>query len=213
MTYAELTHMLQSMETGPITPKQKKVLDYIRTFTDGSGYCPSQREIADRFGFKSLGTVQNYLVRLERNGFLKRRWNAKRALEMVEVESAGAELPLVGAVAAGRPIEAIETPDVVEVPQSMLGRGENFVLNVEGDSMIGEGILNGDLIVVTKRAEAQNGQTVVAIVDGEATVKIFYRAGDKVELRPANPEYETLVVDGGHDFRIEGIVVGVIRHC
>lgn len=201
------------METRPITPKQKRLLDYIRDFAEARGYGPSQQEIAARFGFRSLGTVQNYLVRLERQGFLNRKWNAKRALALVESEPAGAELPLAGFVAAGRPIEAVSSPGSVEVPPSMLRRGENFALRVRGDSMVGDGILDGDLVVVCRRATAENGQTVVALVDGGATVKHFHRIGGRIELRSANPTVPTLVVEDGREFHIEGVVVGVIRHC
>jgi repressor LexA len=200
------------MTTMP-TPKQKRMLDFIRSFTEANGYAPSQREIADHFGYRSLGTVQNFLVRLERLGLLKREWNAKRALEMVETEPQGMELPLVGRVAAGLPIESVETPETLEVPPTMLGRGENYVLRVNGDSMIGEGILDGDYIVVKKSQQAFNGQTVVALVDGEATVKNYYKRSDVIELRAANPEYEDILVGPGQQFSLEGIVVGVIRHC
>lgn len=201
------------MDPRPITPKQKRLLDYIREFAEMRGYGPSQQEIAARFGFRSLGTVQNYLVRLERQGFLNRKWNARRALKVVESEAAGAELPLIGFVAAGRPIEAVSSPGSVEVPPSMLRRGENFALRVRGDSMVGDGILDGDLVVVNRSATAENGQTVVALVDGDATVKHFHKLGGRIELRASNPSVPTLVVESGRDFRIEGVVVGVIRHC
>ncbi|TAL17899.1 transcriptional repressor LexA [bacterium] len=201
------------METKRITPKQKNLLDYIGEFMARRGYAPSQREIADRFGFKSLGTVQNYLVRLERQGLLKRPWNAKRAIEPVGFEQAALELPLLGFVAAGRPIEAISNPDSVEVPPTMIGAGENFVLRVKGDSMVGDGIMDGDLVVVARKSDAANGKTVVALVDGEATVKHYYKLGQKIELRSANPFVPTIEVGPERDFRIEGIVIGVIRHC
>jgi repressor LexA len=204
--------------TPRLTPKQKRLLDYIRAASEANGYAPSQQEIADHFGFRSLGTVQNYLVRLEREGFLRRIWNAKRALEPVELkrevhEIAGAELPLLGFVAAGRPIEAVASQDAVEVPPSMIRRGENFALRVKGDSMIGDGILDGDYVIVCRRPTAEMGQTVVALVDGEATVKHFHKTGAGVELRSANPAYPTILVGPEQDFRIEGVVVGVIRHC
>lgn len=197
-----------------LTPKQKRMLDYIREFSEANGYAPSQREIADHFGYSSLGTVQNFLVRLERLGLLKREWNAKRALEAVaEEDGGGLELPLVGRVAAGLPIESVETPETLEVPPTMLGRGENYVLKVNGDSMIGEGILDGDYLVVKKADLAYNGQTVVAMVDGEATVKYFYKKSDSVVLKAANPAYEDIVVGPERQFSLEGIVVGVVRHC
>ncbi len=196
-----------------LTPKQQRVLDFIRSYWRSRGCAPTQEEIAARLGFRSLGTVQNYLVRLERQGVLKRPWNAKRALEVVEPEGAVPELPLLGTVAAGRPIEAVTTPDTVEVPGSMLGRGDAFVLRVKGDSMVDDGILDGDLVVVRRQNSAENGQTVVALVDGAATVKRLYRRGGRVELRPANPAVDSLWIGAEQAFGIEGVVVGVIRHC
>lgn len=200
------------MENRKITPKQKKLLDYIRDFAERMGYAPSQTEIAAHFGFRSLGTIQNYLKILERDGHLKREWNAKRALTPVAARPSTQTLPLLGMVAAGKPIEAVENRDEIEVPPTMLGRGENFVLKVRGDSMVGDGIMNGDYVIVAKRKTAENGTTVVALVDGEATVKRYHKKGDRIELRSANPLVPDIHVDPESDFAIEGIVVGVIRH-
>jgi repressor LexA len=197
----------------PLTPKQKNILDFIQAYADREGYPPSQQEIARTFGFRSLGTVQNYLVRLEREGLLSRDWNARRGLRVLRPKLNALELPLVGTVAAGKPIEAIETPDSIEVPASMVGPGENFVLRVRGDSMVGDGILDGDFVVVRKQATADSGQTVVALIRGEATVKRLQRKGQRIELHPANPAMAPIVVEDEESFRIEGVVVGVIRHC
>jgi repressor LexA len=196
-----------------LTPKQKKILDFIRSFADRAGYAPSQQEIASAFGFRSLGTVQNYLVRLERQGFLAKDWNARRSMRVLSPETKGTELPLVGTVAAGKPIEAVESPGMIEVPSSMVGRGENYVLRVQGDSMIGDGILDGDFVVVRKQDTADSGQTVVALTNGEATVKRFYRKGNHIELHPANPALQPILIENEESFRIDGVVVGVIRHC
>ncbi|HKL26046.1 MAG TPA: transcriptional repressor LexA [Desulfuromonadales bacterium] len=197
----------------PLTPKQKKILDFIQSFADRQGYPPSQQEIADTFGFRSLGTVQNYLVRLEREGVLRKEWNARRGMRVLRPGRTGAELPLAGLVAAGKPIEAIENPDTIDVPASMLGDGKNFVLRISGDSMVGEGILDGDYVVVRKQAAAENGQVVVAIVGNEATVKRFFRKNGRIELQPANPAMTPILVEDPDSFRVEGVVVGVIRHC
>ncbi len=197
----------------PLTPKQKRVLDFIREHIETEGYAPSQREIADAFGFSSLGTVQNYLVRLEREGRLTRSWNARRGVSVPPPASFHFELPLAGTVAAGKPIEAVEVPDTIEVPPSMAGSGDNFVLRVRGDSMIEDGILDGDYVVVRKRETADSGQTVVALIDNEATVKRLVRTDGRIELHAANPAVETIVVKDPEAFRIEGVVVGVIRHC
>lgn len=197
----------------PLTPKQKNVLDFIQSFTEQEGYPPSQQEIARHFGFRSLGTVQNYLVRLEREGVLAKEWNAKRGMRVLRLTTDATELPLAGIVAAGKPIEAVENPDTIEVPSSMVGAGENFVLRVQGDSMIGDGILDGDYVVVRKQASAENGQTVVAMIENEATVKRLYRRAGSIELHPANPAMQPIVVGAEENFRIVGVVVGVIRHC
>lgn len=197
----------------PLTPKQKRILDFIENYLTANGYAPSQQEIARAFGFRSLGTVQNYLVRLEREGVLSRDWNARRGTRPTRTKGSEIELPLAGLVAAGKPIEAIETPDTIEVPSSMVGSGDNIVLKVQGTSMIGDGILDGDYIVVRKQLQAENGQTVVAMIDGEATVKRFYRKGSRIELHPANPTMTPILVENEETFRIEGVVIGVIRHC
>lgn len=227
-----------------LTPKQKRILDYLLRFTAEKGYAPSQQEIARHFRFKSLGTVQNYIVRLERQGLLQRPWNARRGLEVLSpaLSPLGARssqhpthlpstthsttpllrrapsilLPLVGRVAAGRPIEAIENRDrQIDVPSSMMKKGEHFALEVVGDSMIEDGILSGDVAIVKKQSTADNGQTVVATLNQEATIKRFYSFKDRVELRPANPAYQPIIVpslvDLGTTFQIEGILVGLIR--
>lgn len=206
-----------------LTPKQKKVLDYIQRFQAKKGFAPSQQEIANHFGFRSLGTVQNYLVRLERQGLLKKVWNARRGMKPVKKRLAipssqhpsmeTVPIPILGKVAAGKPIEAVETQEMVQILPSLLSKtGEHFCLRVEGDSMIEEGILDGDLVIIRKQEDADNGQTVVALIDNEATIKKFYRRKRSVELHPANPTYQPIVVDSNDRiFAIEGILVSVIR--
>lgn len=205
-----------------ITPKQKKVLEYIESFSAKKGFAPTQQEIAKHFGFSSLGTVQNYLVRLQREGLLEKTWNAKRSLSTPKIitppqpaslDRPVIELPLLGRVAAGRPIEAIDQGQTVEVPPSMIKKGDHYVLKVIGDSMVGDGILEDDYVVVKKEKSVRNGQTVVALWNNEATVKRFFKKGDRVELHSANPKYDPIVVRSlVEDFSIEGVVVGVIRH-
>ncbi|GAB6064107.1 transcriptional repressor LexA [Deferrisoma palaeochoriense] len=199
-----------------LTPKQKRVLEFVRGYWARHGVAPTQQEIARHFGFRSLGTVQNYLKRLEAQGVLRREWNARRSLEVggtAPETRAGAELPLLGYVAAGKPIEAVEAPETFEVPASMAGAGERFVLRVKGDSMVEDGILDGDYVVVEKRETARPGDTVVAVVDGEATVKRFHPGRGEIELWPANSAMEPIRVTPDQEFRIVGRVVGVIRFC
>jgi repressor LexA len=226
-----------------LTPKQKQVLDYIQGYQKEHGYAPSQQEIAKHFGFSSLGTIQHYLNQLRSLGLLEKSWNARRGLSVpvkkvegelrspthvmtavppspVPGEGEGVApqcfLPLLGKVAAGLPIEAVANMGHVEVPASLLGRsGEHFVLQVQGDSMIGDGILDGDFVVIRQQSMAENGETVVALVDNEATIKRYYRTRDKIELRAANPSYPSIQVDLSKDFaprfRIEGVLAGLIR--
>jgi repressor LexA len=196
-----------------LTPKQKNILEFIKNYTQRHDYAPSQQEIAQNFGFKSLGTVQHYLVQLASQGYLEKSWNARRGTRVSGLmRSSSYELPLLGKVAAGRPIEAIETRDTIEVPSFMIKETTgHFVLHVQGDSMIGEGILEGDYVVFRKQATAFNGQTVVALINNEATIKKYFKRKNTVELHSANSAYKPIVVDDRKDFRIEGILAGVIR--
>lgn len=217
--------MVEMTNETKLTPKQKKVLDFITSFSEKKGYAPSQQEIAKHFGFKSLGTVQNYLVRLERHGLLRKAWNARRGMEVIPstttepvTGSSPAEsaertvpLPLVGEVAAGYPIEVIEDHQSIDVPSTLIQNGEHIALRVRGDSMIEDGILNEDVVIIKKQASAFNGQTVVALVDNEATIKRFYHRGENIELHPANSAYQPMVFGRESGLRIEGVLVGLIR--
>jgi repressor LexA len=194
-----------------LTPKQQRVLSFIETYTQAKGYAPSQSEIAKRFRFASLGTVQNYLKALEAKGYLARQKYLSRSLRLAEWGSQSVTLPLAGKVAAGRPIEAVEQHKTVDVPPALLRGGDNFALQVQGDSMIEEGIHDGDLVIVRKQDNADNGQIVIAMLDGEATVKRLYLRKDRIELRPANVTMRSIFVRHGQGFQILGIVVGLIR--
>ena len=194
-----------------LTPKQKQVLDFISDYTRRHEYAPSQHEIARHFGFKSLGTVQHYLVQLGEQGYLQKSWNARRGTR-VNNTATSFELPLLGRVAAGLPIEAIESRETLEVPSFMIKEvGNHFVLHVKGDSMVDEGILEGDYVIFKKQEAAHNGRTVVALINNEATIKKYYRRKDKIELHPANASYRPIIVDSSQEFKIEGILAGVIR--
>ena len=197
-----------------LTEKQKEFLSFIMRYRDEWGQTPSFGEICSHFGFNSCNTVTTYLKILERKGYIRLpdMKNRKRAFEVISpVEAKRFELPLLGKVAAGKPIEAIENFDVIEVPPSMIGRGEHFVLEVKGFSMEEEGIMDGDFVVVRKQSRAEQGETVVAVIKNEATVKKYYRNKDHVELRPAHKGMESIRVMEG-DMHIEGKVVGVIRY-
>jgi len=197
-----------------LTEKQKAFLGYISRYMTDWGRSPSFEEICSHFGFTSYNTVTTYLKTLERKGYIRlpRKKNQKRAIELISpVETRQFEFPLLGRVAAGKPIEAVEDMNVIEVPPSMIGQGDHFVLQVRGDSMKEDGILDGDFIVVRKQPTAENGETVVALINNEATVKKYYKRKNYVELRPAHTDMEPIIVRKG-DLRIEGRIVGIMRH-
>jgi repressor LexA len=199
----------------PLTKRQKEILDYIGSFIEDRGYAPSFEEIAESFGYSSLATVHEHLSNLERKGYIRKSYNESRSIELVRHETTipSIELPLLGAVAAGLPIEAIEDNETLAVPQDMVSRRrDNYVLRVEGNSMIEEQIRDGDYIVVQAQETAEDGQMVVALVSGEAaTVKKLYREGaGRIRLQPANPTMNPIIVDAA-EVRIQGVVVGVIR--
>jgi len=196
-----------------LTKRQKELLDYLDGYLGENGYAPTLEEIGTRFNLNSLATVHKHLTNLEQKGVIRRTWNHSRAIELVRDEKrpAAVELPLLGSVAAGRPIEALETADSLAVPAEFIRRRNTFVLRVTGDSMVGDGILDRDFIVVEERPTAENGETVVATINGEATVKRFYREkGSRVRLQPANSAMEPIIVRD-RDVEIRGVVVAVLR--
>jgi repressor LexA len=200
-------------QSAMLTKRQKELVDYLEGHIAEHGYAPTLEEIGAHFGLSSLATIHKHLTNLERKGLIRRKWNRSRALEVVPQQrrAAALELPLLGRVAAGAPIEAIEAPDTISVPEELVGRGETFVLQVKGTSMVKEGILDGDYIVVQSRAQAENGETVVALVRGDATVKRFYREkAGMVRLQPANDQMEPILARAA-DVEIRGVVVAVMR--
>ena len=199
----------------PVTRRQREILDFIAGQLDAKGYAPSFEEIARQFGFHSLATVHEHLTNLERKGYIRRAHNESRAIEIIppKGQTGATELPLLGLVAAGQPIEAITGNDTIAVPDELIPRrGRSYVLKVRGDSMIDEHIKDGDYVVVQERNQADSGQTVVALVHGDsATVKRFYREpGGWIRLQPANPTIPPLRVNE-RDVIVQGVVVGVIR--
>src|SRR5215470_14784076 len=193
-----------------LTKRQKEILDFIRTYRAEQGISPTQREIRERFGLSSFGTVQKHLKRLEEKGALSREWNRSRGIAPSESPATSKPIALLGLVAAGKPIEPFPEEEAIEVPASLLGRGEHFVLRVRGDSMIEDGIRDGDFVIVARRSQAQNGQTVVALVRGEATLKRYYGDGSRVRLQPANASMKALTYDA-HDVTVQGVVTGLMR--
>jgi repressor LexA len=202
------------MERPFLTRRQKQILDFIRESVRDRGVAPTHREICERFGFSSYGTAHKHLKLLEGKGYLRRHWNQKRGVEVVDPEEgATGRVPFLGTIAAGRPIEAVATDEEVVIPEQLLASrvGDHFVLKVQGDSMIEEGIHDGDMVVVLRRDEARAGEMVVALVNGDdVTLKRFFPEGERVRLQPANHRMAPLYVDAGQ-VRVQGIVVGLMR--
>ncbi|BFD24862.1 MAG: transcriptional repressor LexA [Candidatus Parcubacteria bacterium] len=195
-----------------LTKKQKEVYDFIEDQIDENGYAPSLPEIRDHFQISAVSTVHEHVTALVKKGFLKRAKNVSRSLELVGQRLTDMmEVPLVGTITAGKPIEAIEIPDqVVEIAKDRrFQEGELYALKVHGNSMIGDGIFDGDFAIIKKQDYAADGDTVVAVIDdNEATLKRFYREKDRIRLQPANPTFSPIY---RKDVEIRGIVVKIIR--
>jgi repressor LexA len=197
----------------PLTKRQREILDYLNDFIQEHGYAPSLEEIGRRFGLSSLATVHKHLTNLQEKGFIKRAWNRSRSVELMPTRAGGraVELPMLGYVAAGAPIEAVAGNETIAVPEDLVGRRDTYVLRVRGDSMIDEQIRDGDFVLVEDRKTAENGEMVIALVGGsDATLKKFYREGQRIRLQPANPAIQPLILDPA-TVQIQGIVVGVMR--
>jgi repressor LexA len=195
-----------------LTKKQKAVYDYICDYITENGFSPTQLEIKEHFGLKSLGSVQDYIKYLKNAGYLQSDVNSVRGLTPTYLERAeeSIPLPLHGSVAAGRPIEAIEGNETINVPKHMIGNGSHYALTISGDSMIEDGIFDGDTVIIKSQTTASNGQTVVAVIENEATIKRFHKKSNLVELHPANEKLKPIIVENGN-FEIKGILVGLIR--
>jgi repressor LexA len=197
----------------PLTKRQREILDYLQDFIQQHGYAPSLEEIGRRFGLSSLATVHKHLTNLQEKGFIKRAWNRSRSVEMIPTNTNGrsVELPLLGYVAAGLPIEAITSSETIAVPEDLVGRRDTYVLRVKGNSMIDEQICDGDLVIVEDRKTAQNGETVVALLGGsDVTLKKLYRENGRIRLQPANPTMQPIFADADQ-VQVQGVVVGVMR--
>ncbi len=197
----------------PLTKRQREILDYLDEFIQQHGYAPSLEEIGRRFSLSSLATVHKHLTNLQEKGFIRRAWNRSRSVELVPVHvgSRSLELPLMGYVAAGEPIEAITSTETIAVPEHFIGKRDTYVLRVRGNSMIDEQIRDGDYVIVEDRKTAQNGEMVIALLNGtEVTLKSLYRNGTTIQLQPANPAMQPIIVKEDA-LQIQGVVVGVMR--
>ena len=175
----------------PLTKRQREILDYLNDFIQDHGYAPSLEEIGRRFGLSSLATVHKHLTNLQEKGFIKRSWNRSRSVELVPTRTGGRalELPLLGYVAAGAPIEAVAGSETIAVPEDLAGKRDTYVLRVKGDSMIDEQIRDGDFVIVEDRKTAENGEMVIALRRrlGCHAEEVLPRDSGRVRLQPANP--------------------------
>jgi repressor LexA len=214
-----------------LTERQKAILEFIEAYASRHGIAPTLREICEHFGYSSYGTAYKHLRLLGEKGFLRRDWNQKRGLEILRPaheshDATAVKLPFHGRIAAGQPIEAIPDGEAVDVPAQLLGGGmgriangrsagraagnSHYVLQVLGESMLGEGILDGDWVVVERRQEAEPGEMVVALIGQDATLKRFYPEGEVIRLQPSNPSMAPIRVPA-NEVRVQGVVVGLMR--
>jgi repressor LexA len=201
----------------PLTKRQKEVYDFVSQYIELHGYAPSYREIAAYFKYGSVATVAEHIESLVAKGMLSKGDNEARSIQLVEVQhidpTPTIELPILGLVAAGQPIETLGIhPETLEVPPFMVGRKNSYVLQVKGDSMIDEGIHTGDYVVVTEKPTPSNGEMVIALINGgEATLKRYYKEKTHIRLQPSNAAMEPIIIEPGTPIEIQGVVIGLIR--
>jgi repressor LexA len=192
-----------------LTPKQKNILDFITTFSTNKGYSPSLEEIGKNFELV-ISTVHQHIEALRTKGYLKKEENQPRGVSIFEQTSDATEIPLLGIIAAGTPIEPIENPEPIKVPKNLVSKhGDYYALKVKGDSMIEDGILDSDVVVIKSQSTANNGDTVVAITEDGATLKIFRNKNGKIFLEPRNKRLKYIYPQS---LEIRGKFVGLIRH-
>ena len=193
-----------------LTKKQKKVLKYIEEYSQRNGYSPSHDEVRKHFRLSSVSTVSHYINILEKKGYITREKNSARAVEIGSRDGV-VHIPFKGYIAAGRPIEVIEEYETIAVPKNLLSSsGQHFALGVKGDSMIDEGIFDGDTVIIRKQSTVENGETAVALINGnEVTLKKIFQEKTRIRLQPANPALKPLYVK---NVIIQGKVVSALRN-
>ena len=195
----------------PLTKRQREIFDYLNEFIQQHGYAPSLEDIGRRFALSSLVTVHKHLTNLQEKGFIKRAWNRSRSVEMVPARTGGraVELPLLGFVAAGLPIEAVASSETISVPEDLVGKRDTYVLRVRGDSMIGAHILDGDVVILEQAKEVHNGDIVAALIDGETTLKRYLVDHGRPYLKAENSRYPNLIP--ARELKIQGVMVSLVR--
>jgi repressor LexA len=195
-----------------LTPRQKEIYDFIREKIETRGYGPTVREIGEAFDIKSPNGVMCHLKALVKKGLIDRTKNRARAIQLKDYRLPRQGLPLLGRVAAGKPLQAVESEERLELNDMFCGP-DRFALKVRGQSMIDDHIRDGDYVVIKQQPTASNGERVVAMVDNEVTLKRFYREDDHIRLEPANGEMDTIIVHKDKAPQILGVLVGVVRKC
>ncbi len=193
-----------------LTPRQKEIFSFIETYIKNNEMAPTYDEIRRWFGFSSFNAVFKHIKQLKDKGVISIQPNRARTISIVEEGIPAVSIKLLGSIAAGQPIIALEEDETISVPQELLGMGENFCLKVKGDSMTGDGIINGDIVIINKRTVADNNEMVAILIDNEATLKRLYKIEGGVELRSSNPLMEPIIIKSG-DISILGVVVGLFR--
>ena len=205
------------MSYGKISKKQSEILEYMKNEIINRGFPPSVREICEAVNLKSTSSVHSHLETLEKNGYIRRDPTKPRAIEIVDdnfnlVRREMVNVPIIGKVAAGEPLLAVENIEgYFPIPSESMPNNKTFMLVVQGDSMINAGIFNGDYVVVEQQQTAENGQKVVALVEDSATVKTFYKEKDHIRLQPENDSMSPIIVQPDQTFQILGKVIGVFR--
>lgn len=195
-----------------LTERQREIYDFIKMQIETRGYGPTVRDIGDQFEIKSPNGVMCHLKALEKKGLIIRKGRAARAIQLVNHRKPSVGLPFLGAVAAGNPVQAINQDDRLEVDELFSGP-DRFVLQVRGNSMIEDHIQEGDYVVIQQQETAENGERVVAMIEGDVTLKRFYRDKDSIRLEPANGTMSPIIVDPTQDAKVLGVLVGVLRKC
>jgi repressor LexA len=195
-----------------LTERQREIYEFIKEKIESRGYGPTVREIGTHFDIKSPNGVMCHLKALEKKGFINRQGFSARAIQLVGVKPNAASLPLLGVVAAGSPTAAMEQEEDLDIKELFDGR-DNFALKVKGESMIEDHIEDGDFVIIHKQESARNGERVVALIEGEATLKKFYKERNRIRLEPANGSMKPIYVEPSKDIQILGTLVGVLRRC
>lgn len=203
-----------------LTKKQKQVYDFIYYYIQENSYAPTQQEIKRHFGFRSLGSVQDYIRYLSQAEYIRNDSNATRGLEALVPlekreslanENALISLPLLGSVAAGLPMEKYKYDETVDIPSYLVGKGNHYAVEIEGYSMVDEGILPGDIAIIKEQSQAENGQTAIVLTqDQGANIKKFYAYKDRVELHSANKDFPPIIIKHSH-WKILGVLKGLYR--